>query len=63
MNLGIGTSSPKNTSLTGIPLLQEQSNFGLGKKLPTIKVGRELRFRVAECDRAVERFKRTAAAT
>jgi excisionase family DNA binding protein len=27
------------------------------RRIPTIKVGRQLRFRVEECDRAVERFK------
>lgn len=31
------------------------------RRLPAIKVGRELRFRIEDCDRAIERFGRTAA--
>ncbi len=31
------------------------------KRIPSIKVGRELRFRIEDCDRAVERFGRAAA--
>jgi hypothetical protein len=29
-------------------------------RLPVIKVGRELRFRIEDCDRAVQRFSRDA---
>ena len=31
------------------------------RRLPCFKVGRELLFRIEDCDRAVERFKRAAA--
>jgi excisionase family DNA binding protein len=31
------------------------------RRLPVVKVGREWRFRIEACDRAVDRFTRTAA--